>query len=54
MVDPNGAGKTTFIRALAGCCGKRRGRFACVREPPGPRIAAGIGYMTQSLRCTRT
>jgi len=48
MVGPNGAGKTTFIRVLAGLLRSTAGTVRVLGEPPGRRIAARIGYMTQS------
>ena len=48
LVGPNGAGKTTFIRSVAGLLRPTAGRLTVLGEAPGRRVAAHIGYMTQS------
>ncbi len=48
LVGPNGAGKTTFIRVVAGLLRPVEGHMTVLGQPPGRRVAADIGYMTQS------
>jgi ABC-2 type transport system ATP-binding protein len=48
LVGPNGAGKTTFIRSVAGLLRPTAGRITVLGEAPGRRVAAHLGYMTQS------
>jgi ABC-2 type transport system ATP-binding protein len=48
LIGPNGAGKSTFIRAVAGLIAPNAGTITVLGEHPGPHVATGIGYMTQS------
>lgn len=48
MVGPNGAGKTTFIRSVAGLLRPTEGTLRVLGRPPGPGVAADVGYMTQA------
>ena len=48
LVGPNGAGKTTFIRSVAGLLRPTAGSITVLGRAPGRRVAAHVGYMTQS------
>jgi ABC-2 type transport system ATP-binding protein len=48
LIGPNGAGKSTFIRTVAGLVSPTAGSIRVLGEPPGRRVAARLGYMTQS------